>query len=1112
MVDINGDAFCRRIAKLYTSWQVPESVDTKDVGRDPLFVPDAKVLFQNADALVFNVGKTEEAILYQKSTALQAWLLGYEFPDTLMVFTRQSVIFMTGNSRLKHLDPLKEARERYLRDHSAQANGGNDANNISPKALVDPTMCPELKLLVRNNDVENNNTQFEIILGEIAKSGSGSVVGIPAKDKFMENSNAAYHAFQAKLADRKPGFSQVDISPGLARVLAVKDLEEVGTMQKASTYSAAIMDRYITRKLEVVADQKKKMSHLQLAEQCEAAIADPKRLKFSINADLVDSCFLPIIQSGGKYDLRVSAMSNEDQVKTSGVVTASLGARYRSYCSNVGRTFMFNVSNEVKRNYRFLLKCQEYLIKELQPGVVMGDVFRKFINYVQDNNPDLLPYCVKNVGFVTGLEFREGSLVFNNKNQQVLLPNMMVVLSVGFQNVPAHLGADDDKKENEQPGVSKQSYALFVADTVQINKPGLQARVLTQESVKDAEKMQWTIDDSKPAVDEKKAARNGDVLGMAGVDGPRTRGARNRLLEERTRGAGAGTHDEEKMKAREEHQIQLKKRMHEQGERRYQQDAEGDKEKTMKVYNSYRTEDDFPADEREIRELRIFVDRKRETFILPIYGVPVPFHVSTLKNVNKTEQGEYHYLRIIFKTPISDPAKAGQPQYAHPYAHYVREMTYRTMDAGAAGSANRILNEALKRFKEREKAIKELEDVIEQDALQLAKGNVPRLNNLSIRPTIGRKIHGYLEVHTNGFRYVSIRNQKVDVLFNNIKHAFFQPCDHEMITLIHFHLKNPIIIEKKKTRDIQFYAEVAETSTALGRRNNMYDRDEIESEERERQHRARLNKAFKKFCERADDSMREAGMDIEFEVPIRELGFMGVPNRSNVFVMPTVNALVSLVEQPAFVLSLSDIELVHLERVEFHLKNFDMVFIFKDYMKNPIKIDSVPSKNIETIKDWLDSVDIPFYAGPKSLQWANIMKLIRQDIPGFFQEGEGWSFLEAEGDESEEEEVQEEESDLDTEEKKARKKRRRAGLGGDDDWAPDSTDEEVFEESESDFDESDAVDSEDASEFEADSEEDEEEGMDWDELEEEARRADRKHAGYDSEEEDDRPTKKKRRR
>lgn len=29
----------------------------------------------------------------------------------------------------------------------------------------------------------------------------------------------------------------------------------------------------------------------------------------------------------------------------------------------------------------------------------------------------------------------------------------------------------------------------------------------------------------------------------------------------------------------------------------------------------------------------------------------------------------------------------------------------------------------------------------------------------------------------------------MDILYNNIKHALFQPCDGEMIIVLHFHLK-----------------------------------------------------------------------------------------------------------------------------------------------------------------------------------------------------------------------------------------------------------------------------------------------------------------------------------
>ena len=49
--------------------------------------------------------------------------------------------------------------------------------------------------------------------------------------------------------------------------------------------------------------------------------------------------------------------------------------------------------------------------------------------------------------------------------------------------------------------------------------------------------------------------------------------------------------------------------------------------------------------------IQIVVDQRNESIILPVFGLAVPFHISTLKNVNKTDEGEYTYLRINFLTP-----------------------------------------------------------------------------------------------------------------------------------------------------------------------------------------------------------------------------------------------------------------------------------------------------------------------------------------------------------------------------------------------------------------------------------------------------------------------------
>lgn len=111
-----------------------------------------------------------------------------------------------------------------------------------------------------------------------------------------------------------------------------------------------------------------------------------------------------------------------------------------------------------------------------------------------------------------------------------------------------------------------------------------------------------------------------------------------------------------------------------------------------------------------------------------------------------------------------------------------------------------------------------------------------------------------------------------------------------------------------------------------------YDPDEIEEEQRERERRNQINRQFSQFVKRVQQDIWErdySDLNLEFEIPFRELGFYGVPARSTSFIMPTVNCLVELTEMPFTVITLSEVNVVNLERVGFNLRNFDMIFIWK---------------------------------------------------------------------------------------------------------------------------------------------------------------------------------------
>ncbi len=134
--------------------------------------------------------------------------------------------------------------------------------------------------------------------------------------------------------------------------------------------------------------------------------------------------------------------------------------------------------------------------------------------------------------------------------------------------------------------------------------------------------------------------------------------------------------------------------------------------------------------------------------------------------------------------------------------------------------------------------------------------------------------------------------------------------------------------------------------------------------------------------------------------------------------------------------------------------------MFKDLQREVFTINAIESKSLDTIKEWLTSMDIKYYENKLNLQWRNIIKSILDDPEGFLADG-GWSFLDHDKSDSEEEEEEDE---------------------ADEEFQAESDDEEESEESSDDESLVESDDDEDGSEYS-----DDDSGMDWDELEEEAR-------------------------
>ncbi|RMY05781.1 hypothetical protein D0868_06217, partial [Hortaea werneckii] len=544
----------------------------------------------------------------------------------------------------------------------------------------------------------------------------------------------------------------------------------------------------------------------------------------------------------------------------------------------------------------------------------------------------------------------------------------------------------------------------------------------------------------------------------------------------RLRGQGGTTQNEEKENARREHQKELHQKKQQDGEEKYGEghgNLNGTEEKKFKRFESYKRDSQFPS---KVKDLMVLVDPKNNSVILPIMGRPVPFHINTIKNATTSQEGGWCYLRINFLSPGQGVGRKDDQPFEDPTAQFVRSLTFRSQDTGRMEDIKDQMTDMKKAAVRKEQEKKDMEDVVEQDKLVEIRNRRPhRLDNIFMRPAMeSKRVGGAVEIHQNGLRYHHMGNQKVDILFGNVKHLFFQPCVGELIVIIHVHLHNPIMIGKKKTKDVQFYREATEMQfdeTGNRKRKHRYgDEEEFEAEQEEKRRRAQLDKEFRNFAEKIADAGK--GESLAVDMPFRDLGFNGVPSRSSVTIQPTTDCLVQLTEPPFMVVTLTDIEVVHLERVQFGLKNFDMVIVFKDFTRPPAHINTIPVEALDGVKDWLDSVDIPFTEGPLNLNWATIMKTVIADPHTFFKDG-GWSFLSTESD-SEDGSEEEEESEF--------------GVSEEDMGSDESSEEE------SDFDDDASAE---ASEDEEVSEDDE--GEDWDEMEKKAAKRDR-DGGLDDEE------------
>ena len=815
------------------------------------------------------------------------------------------------------------------------------------------------------------------------------------------------------------GVTLEDGLKGAESYLALKDEEALAEMKAAGKLAARVLRQVALADMEGYINDDKKVSNAALAAGVSATVEDRAKLekrKVPVDTDSYDQALPLLVQSGGQYTIAVTAPKDGEPPKSTDrplsydVILMSLAMRYKGMRAVCARTYLIDPTPKMKKVYEAIEAAQAGLIALLVPGAVIKDACATIRDVLIASGIPLEAALSKNFGSGVGARLSDRHLVLSVKNATVVEPGMCFNVSVCLSDIPL----EDRHAVAEAPVNKLKSYAIVLADTVIVSAAGAPPLVVTdkapralkevsyemasEEDEEDEEDEEGGGDDDEEADEErrdrsKKKAASGskrpkDFDPSAGRD---ETGRSARLREK------AKEVDPKAAEKREAHQQELaekrkaealKKRAGGQGAGAGA-GAGGDSDEEIENAPDivgYRSTSDYP---KGTRPNQIVVDKARDCVLLPMLGTLVPFHISTIKNCSKSEEGYKSLLRINFYSAGAALGKDTAPSMRaaalrHPQALFIRTLNFMSRDGRNFVDVDQKIKAMLKQHRTQRKEEKETGGLVEQPRLVLRReGTVPKVVDIHMWPSIGGrgKTQGTLAAHMNGLLFQSNKGENLEIIYANIKAAIFQPCEGEHVVLMHFHLKHSILIGKKKFRELQFYTEVVEQSQALDARGgSAYDQDELQEEEREAKLKARLNKAYKYFVTKIEDAVADSHVNFRaFEVPSRDLSFTGSWSKEMRTILLGASSIISVIDRPPLVVPIEDIEFVHFERVLQGGKSFDMVVVLKAGVTDKgqdefVSITQIEMKHMETISTWLDEVaEVIITQSAESLTWKAII-------------------------------------------------------------------------------------------------------------------------------------------
>ena len=462
------------------------------------------------------------------------------------------------------------------------------------------------------------------------------------------------------------------------------------------------MTEYFVDEMSGILDAGKKVTHKELSDRIDRKLDDGKffaklkdKLPKDFSADQLDWAYGPVVQSGGAFDLKLTATS-DDKTLHAGTIVAGFGLRFKSYSSILARTYLVDPVKSQESNYKLLLAVHQAMIGMAKPGVVLKDIYHKGLEIIKSKKPDLEPNFLRTCGGGIGIETRDSTLLINAKNTRTLKDGMTLCIMTGF----------NDLQNPDPQDKNSKTYSLLLADTIRV-RPNDAAVVFTTDAPSDLESTSFFFQGDEDETKESPKAKTKKDPKVGAV-------AASNITKTKLRAERSTQADDGAEARRRQHQKELAQKKQQEGLERFRNvegNLNGEVQKKFKRFESYKRDNQFPS---RVKDLIIVVDQKASTVVLPIMGRPVPFHINTIKNAFAAQEGEFTFLRINFLSPGQGVGRKDDQPFEDPTAHFIRSLAFRSKDHARMNDLATQITELRKAMVKREQEKKDMEDVVEQ--------------------------------------------------------------------------------------------------------------------------------------------------------------------------------------------------------------------------------------------------------------------------------------------------------------------------------------------------------------------------------------------------------------